>query len=304
MASPNERQNTSDLTSPTDLSRSTIRRQLAIEAIQYPVSTLALCAFALSGIYLLVLSPVLGGGGAAVLTLGVSGTLGGLTFAFRYRKGFSETVRTLLETEAAERIHFRDASNSRMVTSLRTGFDDLGHTVGSRTVEYLANEYDRLQPSLNDTNGFDFVSRPQIEALTAETYSRGLSVLGDALALVEAIHTPGIDEIDREIAALETEIEAIAKEGADDQQERLAIKKNLLDSHRSRRNELRQAQVHIDELLFQSHRCELSLNHTRIELVGIKAGSRGSAVSSVTGALERTINRAREVQEELKNLGY
>ena len=47
-----------------------------------------------------------------------------------------------------------------------------------------------------------------------------------------------------------------------------------------------------------------SLSRTRIELVGLQAGGSETSVNAVTETLQNTITRAKEVQEELKQLGY
>ncbi len=67
---------------------------------------------------------------------------------------------------------------------------------------------------------------------------------------------------------------------------------------------INQQQYQADELLFQCSRCEASLSRTRIELASLQAGSSETSVSAVTESLQRTIDQAKEVQAELKKLGY
>ncbi|MCH8911448.1 MAG: hypothetical protein IH867_12030 [Chloroflexi bacterium] len=288
--------------SGTDVSRSAVRWRLASDVAQHPVTTLALGAFALSGIYLLVLTPVLGGAVIATATLGVSGAVTAVNFAYRYRKEYSTALRDLLDAQAREQVRLDGVGMRQRQRSLREGFDAVGHAEGVNALESLSDEYYRLQLSLNYRDEFDLISGSRVEGLADETYRRGISVLADALTLVEVIQTPGVEEIAGEITVLESEIRSLSD--GDGQTGRLDIKKNVLASQRRRLAELNQLQVNVDELLYQSHRCEVSLHHARIELAAIKAGSRGSAVSSVIGALEGTIRRAKEVQEELKSLGF
>ncbi|MDP6668045.1 MAG: hypothetical protein QF357_11735 [Dehalococcoidia bacterium] len=299
--------NTTDLlTLSTELSRAAIRWRLAADAAGHPVSTLAMGAFVLSGIYLLLLTPLLGGESLATTALGVSVTLAIVNFTYRYRKEYASTVRHLEKARKEEWTRLQDAGLRLRHQSLREGFSAIGHAEGVNALESLTDEYGRLQPSLNNENDLDLISGPQVGELTDETYRRGISVLADALTLVEAIQTPGVDEIEREITALESEIEALSEVGGEHggQAGRLEIKQNLLGLQRQRLAEMSHTQVSVDELIYQSHRCEVSLHHTRIELAAIRAGSRRSAVSSVIGALEGTIRRAKEVQQELKNLGF
>ncbi len=65
-----------------------------------------------------------------------------------------------------------------------------------------------------------------------------------------------------------------------------------------------QQQYRIDELLFQCDRCEAALFRTRIELASVQAGSSETSVSAVTETLQRTIAQAKEVQDELRRLGF
>ena len=75
-------------------------------------------------------------------------------------------------------------------------------------------------------------------------------------------------------------------------------------SHRERLEMIDQQQFRVDELLYQCDRCEASLSRTRIELASLQAGSSDSSVSAVTETLRRTITQAKEVQEEMRRLGF
>ena len=138
--------------------------------------------------------------------------------------------------------------------------------------------------------------------LAGETYRQGLSVLSDALELMEVAHTSDTERLKRDISGLEGEVEAL--KGDQSQAERLRIREDTLASHRQRLDMLGQLQVHIDQLLYQAGRCEASLHRARIELAGIKTGSSQTGVDSVIEALRDTLLRAKEVQDELKRLGY
>jgi hypothetical protein len=62
--------------------------------------------------------------------------------------------------------------------------------------------------------------------------------------------------------------------------------------------------LRVEELLHQADRCEASLSKTHIELAALKADASDVSVTSVIGTLQKTIERAKEVQAELKKLGY
>ncbi len=65
-----------------------------------------------------------------------------------------------------------------------------------------------------------------------------------------------------------------------------------------------QLKERVEELLHQANRCEASLGKTRIELAALKADASEIGVSAIIETLSKTIDRAREVQEELKQMGY
>ena len=62
--------------------------------------------------------------------------------------------------------------------------------------------------------------------------------------------------------------------------------------------------LRIDELLRQARRSEAALHRTRIQLAAIRTGSSEGSVGSVVRVLQETIDRAKEVQQELSGRGY
>lgn len=292
----------SELNTSSTVSESNVKRRLLSDAAQHPLTTLSSGVAAISGIYLVLLSPVFGGNSVATAVLCISCVAALSNFAYRYLSGRSQAVSVLLEDEGKERIRQRDVAIRRRFGSLYSDLVALDHFQGTTALERLRDEYCRLTLFLADQSEIGILSVTQIEHLTNETYRRGLSVLADSVTLIEAIETPGIAEIATEITSLEIEIEELR--ASEERADRIAIKQNVLTAQRNRLNELEQLQVHVDELLYQSRKCEFSLNHTRIELAAIKAGSSDFGVNTVIGALEKTIQRAKEVQEELKGLGY
>ncbi len=62
--------------------------------------------------------------------------------------------------------------------------------------------------------------------------------------------------------------------------------------------------LRVDQLLHQAGACEASLHRTRVEIAALRADSVESSVNAVIGTLRKTITQAKEVQDELKRLGY
>ena len=129
-----------------------------------------------------------------------------------------------------------------------------------------------------------------------------MSVVADALQLARAIHSSGKERLEAEIVVLEKEIAASKMDGT--QAARVKIRQQTMATHKERLDLLVQQQLRVDELLHQCQRCEASLARTRIELAALRADSSGLSVDTVTERLQRTIDQAKEVTEELKRLGF
>ena len=127
-------------------------------------------------------------------------------------------------------------------------------------------------------------------------------MLADALELIRAIHGPDRERLEAEIEELEREVDSSRED--ESQQVLTLIREDTLASHRQRLAMLDQLQLRADQMLHLAGRCEASLHRTRIELAAIRAGSSEQSIDSAVEALEETVHRAKEVQEELHRLGY
>ena len=185
--------------------------------------------------------------------------------------------------------------------ALRTGFATISSAAGLKSLEELAYEYDQLRPVLDRRKETDPLSVAHVPLLAEETYRQGLSVLEDALELMRVTHSSNRERLEEDAAELEREIESLR--GDETQAARLRIRESTVSSHRERLEMINRQQLRVDELLCQSDRCEASLARTRIEMVALKAGGSEVSVSAVIETLKRTINQAKEVQEELKGYG-
>jgi hypothetical protein len=185
---------------------------------------------------------------------------------------------------------------------LESGFSNINSDAGLEALLELAHEYGQLVPVLGRRSEAGPLAVVHVPALVEETYRQGLSVLEDALELMQAAQSSDRGRLEEEVARLEKEIEALRRDESQAartrmREERLASRKELLDM-------IVRQQLRIDELLHQADRCRASLRRARIELAALKAAGSEASVSPVTETLRRTINRAKEVQEELKKLGY
>ena len=122
------------------------------------------------------------------------------------------------------------------------------------------------------------------------------------LQLTRAVHSSNRERLESEIKDLAEQIEALKNDGG--QEDRIRIREETLALHRGTLDLLNQQQIKVDELMYQSDVCEASLQKTRIELAALQVGSSDLSVNAVTETLQRTINQAKEVQEEMRNLGF
>ena len=190
----------------------------------------------------------------------------------------------------------------RLKDDIQTGFSRVNLADGLKALQELVYEYDQLQPVLDRGKETDPLAVAHIPALAEETYRQGLGVLAGCLDLMREIRSPNNQKLQAEVADLESQIGTMEKD--DSQTERLSILKATVASHKERLGLIEQQGLRVDGLLHQSDSCEASLHRTRIELAALKADNVDARVSSVTDALQSTIVQAKEVQEELKKLGF
>ena len=190
---------------------------------------------------------------------------------------------------------------ARLYEALRSGFLSIESTQGLKACDQLANEYEQLQHALTRRSDSDPLSLSHLPILAGETYRRGLDVLSDALELMRAANTTETESLQSEISEFEREIES--DEVGESEMER-GIKEDSLGSHRQLLEMLDQLRLRADQLLLQAGRCGAALHHTRIELAAVRTDNSQTRTELVIGALERTIHRAKEVQEELRRIGY
>ena len=289
-----------------DLTEAAMKGWLRLATVQHPVTLLPLAVGVASASYLILLAPAVGGGlwVAILLALSIITAAGSFLwrYVFRYSEVYARRVQELTAMLDLERARVEQAETKRLRELLKAGFATVDSAQGTKALTELDEEYSQLQPVLEGPRDYDSLSIAHVPALAGETYRRGLSVLADALELIGASRGSHRGRLETEIAEFEVEIESW--KGVESQKARTKIREERLASHRQRLDMLDWLQVHIDQLLYQAGRCEASLHRTRIELAAIRAGSSETSVDSVTEALQETIQRAKEVQQELKRLGY
>lgn len=189
-----------------------------------------------------------------------------------------------------------------MQAFLQKEFSALGWEAGLKSLAELEYEYEQLRAVLGSFEGSGGLPANDIPRLARETYRQGLKVLSNAQELVQAVHASNRDKLEEEIAELQSEVEALRQETSPD--ERIRYREETIVSHRRRLALLDQQQPRVDELLYQAELCEASLARAHVELAALRAGESDGSVSTVTNTLQSTIEGAREIQEELRRMGF
>jgi serine/threonine protein kinase len=283
-------------------SESAIRRKTVSNTLQLPATQTPLAVCILSTTYMVLLSPIFGFQLATGIIIGVSGAGALVSYAVNYPREYqknSDELRIFLEDE--HRL-MEEAELNRLQLTLQTGFLSVSSMEGTTALDELSNEYQQLQSALEQQRATDPLSMSVIPALTGETYRRGLSVLSDALDLMNVINTPSREKLEREIIMIEKEVEALQNDPLE--AERFKLKKEILESSKYRITTLGKLQLWVEQLLYQARRCEDALHSTRIELATIRAGATKISVDSVVQTLQERINQVKEVQDEITRLGY
>jgi vacuolar-type H+-ATPase subunit I/STV1 len=288
------------------LSAKAIKKDLRLKAVQHPATILPLTSCALAIIYFVLLSPVYGWTIASFILIICSGIVAIGSFFYhhsiRYTKAYARRLQEVIELQERELEDTKEAELRQLLETLESGFKDSNSAEGLKALKDLVSEHEQLLPVFDQKKETEPLSLSHIPALAEETYRRGLSVLADVLDLEQVTHSSEKERLKREIEELERKIASLRTD--ETQAERVTIKESTIASHRERLDMIREHQLRADKLLYQCDRCEASLHLTRMEIVALKVESSQTSVSAVIETLQKTIDQAKEVQEELRRLGF
>jgi len=288
------------------LSQREIRKQFLLDTLQEKPVLLPLAISAISLIYILLYAPVLGGS-MIVFVLMVAASLFGVAFfiwqaVIRYQQGYTRKLQELADRFEAENSARLESRLRDLYTCLEQGFTETHAQEGLKILHGLEHEYNQLQPVIHREEEADLISMSNLASLVSETYIQGLNVLDHALEIERAIGSTDIKQLQAEIKSLEQKAATVKNSPAS--VESLVLNQEKIDFNKERLSMVTKLKLRVDELLHQADRCEASLSKTRIELAALKADASDVNVTSVINTLQKTIERAKEVQAELKKLGY
>lgn len=288
------------------LSEQAIKKAVRSDAIQHPITILPLTLSVLATVYLVLYAPIVGGTFVALAVLLLSGAVAAGSFIWRYLLRYNDEYARKAQ-EVVDLIEQRStaqeqAALQKLRETLEKQFKAEEMPNGTKALQELVYEYEQLLPLLDYRSDSESLRIAQIPGLAHEIYREGLNVLKNAFDLSMAIRSPSRETLENDVAELGAEIEQMRSAG--ESAERIRIKESTLDSTKERLMIVKRQQLRIDELFHGADRCEASLHRTRIELAAFKAGNTETSVSAVTEALRRTIDHAKEVQAELREMGF
>jgi len=205
-----------------------------------------------------------------------------------------------IESRRADRYVSPEVQQTR--ESLEAGFSEINSSDGLSALQRLVYEYAQLQPLLDRKRASDSIGVVHITASVGETYRLGLSLLHDGLELMRAVRPSERRRLEAELPELEEKIEAAR--AVQSQGERVKLMQETMDSHLERLDIMQKQRLRVEKLLHLSGHCEASLHRTRMELAALRAADSELNVTEATESLRRTIDQAKEIQEELKKLGF
>jgi len=289
-----------------NLSDIEIKKELRSDAIQHPLTMLPLALCLLASMYLIFFADIFGGALGTLVLIICAGVVTIASFIwqyfFHYNKAYAKRVKEIIEIQDQTQRERELAEIEQLKETIHSGFSKINSAEGIKALKELIHEYKELQHILNHKKETDSLSAAHIHALSNEAYRQGLSVLSDALEITQVIHSSDKESLEAEIAKFELEIKSLEEDGS--QKAQVIIKRATIISHKERIEIIREQELRADKLLYQCDRCEASLHRTRLELAALKTESAETSVSAVTETLTETINQAKDVQKELKKLGY
>jgi hypothetical protein len=212
------------------------------------------------------------------------------------------TARLTHQAESRRADRYTSAEVQQTREALEAGFSQINSSDGLSALHRLVYEYAQLQPLLNHQRAADSIGLVHISASVEETYRAGLGLLHDLLDLMRTAHPSERRRLEDEIIELEKNIALLRS----DKSQKGGVK--LMEANMNFRLErlelMQKQQLRIEDLLHLSGRCEASLHRTRMELAGLKTADSEMSVKETMESLRKTMDQAKEIQEELKRLGF
>ncbi len=280
-----------------------IRKAVLSEAVQHETVEIPAAVAAMGAIYLLLLHPVLELGdtvffavfGISVLALLVGSGSFVWRYVFNYNKAYeakSLEIQRQQEEMELERLRAR----------LIEGFTETRLVDGHHALRDLENEFKELQTLIARHGETDSLTLSYLAPLVDETFHQGLSVLDDALELARATSPQHDKQLESEVKTLEDRIRQAREQKGE--AERIKLWQEQIDTNRRQLYMVAKERLRLEGLLQQARKCKTALHDTRVQVASLKAETGTVSMNAVLETLQRTIDQARAVQDEMRKLGY
>ena len=136
-------------TAVESLSEAAIKRALRSDAVQHPAAILPFALCALSIVYLVIFSPVLGGALVAIILLVASAVVaaGGFVWQYfiRYTEEYTRRLQVTMELQEQERMERERAELGQLQDVLQSGFSGINSVEDLDAVGFLNKELKLLK---------------------------------------------------------------------------------------------------------------------------------------------------------------
>jgi hypothetical protein len=178
------------MTDDRALRESMVRRTAAAEAIQQPTTLLPLAASTCALLYMVLLSPVLGGVALAAAVAAVSAVGAGVSFFILYNAEYPRVLRDVADRLETERAEAEEAGLVRLEGKIRQELLGVNSTDAVSLLDGLTDCYAGLQALVEAGRNTDPLSVLLVPALAGETYRRGLGLLSESAELMRVRSNP------------------------------------------------------------------------------------------------------------------
>ena len=292
----------------TPMARPASRRRLLVDVLQELSTLVPLTICGLAVIFLTVLADVVGGGTVGAIVGLVTGavTVGSISVRyFRRHAGLRDAMELQRQREEARtraEIFGRERTETRL--QLERGFAHLGAGDGQEGLRVLRSLDEEFEAIL-DCLGHPWSPRTmavvaRIPDLAEETYRSGISALSDAFELIASAEGPRRARIGEDLDAVATRLEAGSY---DDERARLRDEQRRA-SQAQLLARLDEARRRATDLLYEAERCTAALADARVELASARVGGESEGCGEVSQTLLDAITCVREVQDELRAIGF
>ena len=282
-----------------------LKRELIFDALQYPTTIVPLFGVALAFIFVVIDLPglpLIGLVTAVALMLAAAAASFIWRFFLRYEEEYGRRLQKLSVTENRARRTSERQALQEQGDLMRAGFTEKGSAEGVKVVDRLVTEFEQIEQLTRTWPQSSLVSISQIRALTEQTFQQGLNVLNSLLYLLPTADSSDREGLATDIQALEQEMENLKENGTDAAW--LEIRNSRLSALRRQLELMSGQDLQAEEVLLKANLIEGALSRTRIELAALRAESTEGSQNAVSEALQRTIDQAKEVLDEMRTLGF